>query len=77
MKRALPQRPAMALREIRASSGLLLVLLLGSASTAVAVDFSGSALVAATATDNRGIESDLLEQQYQFRLFQQLTPYLR
>jgi hypothetical protein len=76
MKRAIPQRPATALREIRASSGLLLVLLLGSASTAVAVDFSGSALVAATATDNRGIESDLLEQRYQFRLFQQLTPYL-
>ena len=52
------------------------MLLLSSGSAAVAVDFNGSALVAATATDNRGVESDLLEQRYDFRLFQQFTPYL-
>jgi hypothetical protein len=54
----------------------LFLLLIGFSSAAWAVEFSGSALVAATATDNRGIESDLLEQQYSFRLFQQFTPYV-
>jgi len=56
----------------------LLALLLFFISSAVVrgVDFTGSALVAATATDNVGVESDLLEQQYTFTLFQQFTPYV-
>jgi hypothetical protein len=74
MKRAIPpQRPTRTTGLTRAA---LVLLLIGLSSAAGAVDFTGSALVAATATDNRGVESDLLEQQYNFRLSQQFTPYL-
>ena len=54
----------------------LSVLLLGVASTAPAFDFSGAGLIAGTATDNRGLQSDLLEQRYTLSLFQELTPYV-
>lgn len=55
----------------------MLLLLLSSPGPASAIDFTGSALVAATASDNRGVESDQLEQRYTFGLLQDLTPYLR
>jgi len=57
------------------SAGLALAALV--AVPARGADFSGSAQVATTATDNRGVNSDLLEQQYNLTLVQPLTPYLR
>ena len=42
---------------------------------ALGADLSGSAQVATTATDNRGLQSDLLEQQYTLGLVQPLTPH--
>ena len=43
---------------------------------AIATEISGSARVTAISTDNRGTESQGLEQSYSFNLFQQWTPYL-
>lgn len=40
------------------------------------MDLDGSALIAGTATDNQGLESDRLEQRYSLGLRQQLTPYI-
>lgn len=57
-------------------AGALLLPLLLSAGSAVAAELDGSALVAGTATDNEGIESDRLEQRYSLGLSQQLTPYI-
>jgi len=54
----------------------VLALLAGLPSLAAAADLSGSALLAGTSTDNRGLQSDLLEQQYTLGLFQRLTPYV-
>jgi len=44
--------------------------------SALGADLSGSAQVAVTSTDNRGLESDLLDQQYTLSLYQPLAPYL-
>jgi hypothetical protein len=49
---------------------------LASTASATAADLSGSALLAGTSTDNRGLQSDLVEQQYTLGLFQRFTPYL-
>jgi len=58
------------------SATVLLLPLLLSAGSAVAFDLDGSAVVATTATDNQGLESDRLEQRYSLGLRQQLTPYI-
>lgn len=42
-----------------------------------ATDFSGSGQLSATATDNRGLESDLLERRFSLGLLQELTPFVR
>jgi len=47
-----------------------------AASAAAAAEFNGSVQLATTATDNRGLQSDLLEQQYTLGLSQRLTPYI-
>ena len=56
---------------------LFLIVFLASTVAASAVEFNGSAVVSATATDNQGLESTLVNQQYNFSLFQRLTPYVR
>lgn len=69
-------RPYRAVFRILLAIGCLAWQLLVWPSVSRAVDISGFALLATTATDNQGLESDLLEQQYNLRLFQRFTPYL-
>jgi len=58
-------------------SGLLIgVLLLFVSPPSAAVDIRGSAIVFGSTTDNRGLESDNLEQKYNVDLFQRVSPYL-
>jgi hypothetical protein len=58
------------------SAGALVLPLLLCAGPGGAFDLDGSALVAGTITDDRGLKSDRLEQRYGLDLYQELTPYL-
>ena len=57
-------------------AGCLLAAALLAPTSLRAADVSGSANVAFGATDVDGLETELVDQQYAFSLFQRLTPYL-
>jgi hypothetical protein len=57
-------------------AAMVIAALTSLASPATAADLNGSALLAGTSTDNRGLQSNLVEQQYTLGLFQRFTPYL-
>lgn len=61
-------------RRLAAGAAMLLVGFVSPAVRSATVD--GSASVTATSSDNSGAETDFLEEQYNLRLSQRLTPYL-
>jgi hypothetical protein len=71
----MPQSTAMTPRALLLA-GALIAGLAGAATTGAAADINGSAVIAGTSTDNDGLRSDILEQNYNLGLFQRLTPYV-
>jgi hypothetical protein len=78
MKRGSERRPAIPSgfhRRLAAGAAMLFLASLAPAVRSANVD--GSASVTATSTDSDGAETDFLEEQYNLRVSQRFTPYLR
>ncbi|MDX1385546.1 MAG: hypothetical protein R3190_17975, partial [Thermoanaerobaculia bacterium] len=74
--RAQAQRPELPRRRGGSTVTALLAVLALVPGAARPIDIGGSILLFQTATDNDGIESDLLEQRLNLDLSQRLTPYI-
>ncbi|MFP3938837.1 MAG: hypothetical protein ACLF0P_00895 [Thermoanaerobaculia bacterium] len=73
---AIDARTPFARRVLRAALAALVVIATGAPGPAGGAELSGSAQVSVGSTDVDGEETDVVDQQYSFDLFQRFTPYL-